>query len=36
MGPWPWYLLVADVFGLGVMALCYLPFFVLDRRRIQV
>jgi len=33
MGPWPWYLVVADVFGLLVMSLCYLPFFLLDRMR---
>lgn len=32
MGPWPWYLVVGSLVGLIVMGLCYLPFFVLDRR----
>jgi len=32
MGPWPWYLVVLDIAALLVMGLCYLPFFILDRR----
>ena len=30
MGPWPWYILVGSLVGLVAMALCYLPFFVID------
>jgi len=32
MGPWPWYLAVLDVAALIVILLCYLPFFIRDRR----
>jgi hypothetical integral membrane protein (TIGR02206 family) len=35
MGPWPWYVPVVILVGIGVMFLCYLPFFLMDwsRRR---
>jgi hypothetical integral membrane protein (TIGR02206 family) len=33
MGPWPWYVLVGSLVGLAAMALCYLPVFLLERRR---
>jgi len=32
MGPWPWYLLTLLAVMIVVLCLCYLPFFVLDRR----
>ena len=31
MGPWPWYLLGAEVLALGLFLLLYLPF-ALERR----
>jgi len=36
MGPWPWYILVGSLVGLAAMSLCYLPFFLLDRRRLRM
>lgn len=32
MGPWPWYLLTAEVLAVILFALLYLPFAVADRR----
>ena len=34
MGPWPWYLLTAEVLAVMLFALLYLPFAIADRRRI--
>ena len=33
MGPWPWYLLTAEVLAVLLFSLLYLPFAVADRRR---
>lgn len=32
LGPWPWYILSLQPIVVVVLVLCYLPFFVLDRR----
>ena len=32
MGPWPWYLVVAEFLAVGVFVLLYLPFALSDRR----
>jgi uncharacterized membrane protein YwaF len=32
MGPWPWYLLVAEFVALFLFLLLYLPFALADRR----
>jgi hypothetical integral membrane protein (TIGR02206 family) len=33
LGPWPWYILSLQPIVVAVILVCYLPFFVLDRRR---
>jgi hypothetical integral membrane protein (TIGR02206 family) len=32
LGPWPWYIVAADAVALLAMALCYLPFAILEQR----